>query len=715
MKTLIIDNYDSFTFNLYQMIAEVNGEEPIVLTNDAADWSRVKEMAFDNIVISPGPGRPEVARDFGVCRDAILHANVPLLGVCLGHEGIGHLSGGSIIHAPEVMHGRLSPVHHSGDELFAGIPQGMMVVRYHSLVIAEPLPDMLERIAWTDDGILMGLRHRSRPIWGVQFHPESICTEHGDTLLRNFRDITHRITTRKVFTGAGLPATNGSNGHVPHPASENNHAGEEDSFELHSRRLDGFLDAEQVFMGLFAGEPHAFWLDSSRVEEGLSRFSFMGAAGGPLSLVASYHTDTRHLAISEGGVTWHQTRSIFEFLEEELARRRCRADDLPFDFTCGFAGYFGYELKNECGSELVHVSPVPDAYFIFADRLIAFDHKEKAMYLVALVPAGGAAAAEIWFDETASRLADLPPAPPVDTGTASEPVLFALSRDHQTYIDDIARCNDYINEGESYEICLTNQIRASIDLDPLTLYRTLRAVNPAPYAAFLRFGELCVLCSSPERFLRVERDRWAESKPIKGTRQRGISSAQDEAICEELGNCVKDRAENLMIVDLIRNDLGRVCEVGTVHVPKLMHVESYATVHQLVSTIRGRLRPATSAIGCVRAAFPGGSMTGAPKLRTMEIIDRLEQEARGIYSGSIGFLGVNGSADLNIVIRTIVMTPGAASMGVGGAIVALSDPEDEFEEILIKAKAQIHAIVKTAHGTFSQERYELLGTEMVAV
>ncbi len=731
MKTLLIDNYDSFTFNLYQMIAAVNGEEPIVFTNDGIDLPQLRKLDIDNIVISPGPGRPEVQRDFGICRQAILESQVPLLGVCLGHEGIGHLSGGTIVHAPEVMHGRLSPIYHTGDALFTGVPQGCMVVRYHSLIIAEELPDSLERTAWTDDGIIMGIRHRTRPIWGVQFHPESICTEHGATMLRNFRDITHRIGPSRVLVhdiGKHTMPLSGKerNGHHSNGQPDLRHAdadgrtplhtaeeglADHHTFEVHSRRLAGTFDAEQTFVALFGTEHHAFWLDSSRVEEGLSRFSYMGAAGGPSGLHASYHSDTRDLAITEGGITWHRTRSIFDFLEEELGRRRACANDLPFDFNGGFVGYFGYELKGECGGELVHLSPVPDAAFILADRFIAFDHQEGSTYLVSLVPAGGAALAASWFDDIERRITNLPPLAPVSTGTWDGQVLLRLDRDHQTYLEDIDRCQEYITEGESYEICLTNQIRTESTLNPLDLYRTLRSVNPAPYAAFLRFGDLAVLCSSPERFLRVERDGWAESKPIKGTRPRGRDKEEDERIIEELRTCTKDRAENLMIVDLIRNDLGRVCEVGTVHVPALMHVESYATVHQLVSTIRGRLRTGATVIECVRAAFPGGSMTGAPKLRTMEIIDRLEGKARGIYSGSIGFLGVNGSADLNIVIRTLVVTPHSTSMGVGGAIVALSDSEEEFQETLVKAKAQIQAITTAATGAFAPDRYELLGTE----
>jgi para-aminobenzoate synthetase len=197
MKTLVIDNHDSFTFNLVQLIAEVNGTPPIVVTNGEAAWADLALLEFDNIVLSPGPGRPERARDFGVCRQAIELSNVPLFGVCLGHQGLAHVWGGEVVYAPEPMHGRLSPVHHDGQGLFAGIPQGFAAVRYHSLVAREPLPACLERNAWTPDHILMALRHRERPQWGVQFHPESIATEQGAALLRNFRDLS-RLNLRRL-------------------------------------------------------------------------------------------------------------------------------------------------------------------------------------------------------------------------------------------------------------------------------------------------------------------------------------------------------------------------------------------------------------------------------------------------------------------------------------------------------------------------------------
>ncbi len=712
MKTLIIDNYDSYTFNLYQLIAEVNGEYPTVICNDQVVWDELKQWGFENIVISPGPGRPENPKDFGICRQTIQNAQVPLLGVCLGHQGLGHGYGGKVIHAPEVRHGRLSKVYHIGTDLFEGIPTPFPVVRYHSLLVSDDLPDCLEKVAWTEDNLVMGLRHRSRPLWGVQFHPESICTQYGHTLLENFRQMTLKFAQERGSSPRKHYWTLNS-GTAPMPSSSSSQK-QQQEFELCTRKLNLCPDTEQMFVHLFGFSPNAFWLDSSRVEPGLSRFSFMGDSSGENSLLIHYRTRSQELTITQSDTVSCRTEGIFEYLQREIERRHCPSDDLPFDFNCGFVGYFGYELKAECGYKLNYPSALPDAMFLLADRMIVIDHQEQTLYLLCLIHQGQTARAEDWFEWITQQINHLPPLSPIVPLKAQTPVIFQLSRSKRTYLDDIQTCLQEIHEGETYQVCLTNQIHTDVIPDPLAFYRSLRRINPAPYAAFLRFDDVAIACSSPERFLRIDRQGWVETKPIKGTLPRGKTPDEDFILRERLRNSEKDRAENLMIVDLLRNDLGRVCAVGTVHVPKLMDVETYATVHQLVTTIRGHLRTEMSAIDCIRNAFPGGSMTGAPKLRTMQIIDQLEQSARGVYSGAIGFLGLNGSADLNIVIRTAVLTSDHTSIGVGGGIVALSDPQMEFQEILLKAKALIHAMTIATHGAVDPDQYYIQGIETAA-
>jgi para-aminobenzoate synthetase len=698
LKTLLIDNYDSFTYNLFQLIAEANGDEPIVVRNDATSWAELSRLEFDNVVISPGPGSPDHDGDFGVCAEAIRETTAPLLGVCLGHQGLGWVCGGEVVPAPEVMHGRISAVLHEDAPLFAGIPREFQAVRYHSLCVATPLPDELEPIAWTSDGVLMAVAHRARPRWGVQFHPESICTEYGRRLLANFRDLTREHA-------AARNGGEGANTSRPAPdaltrvasASANGRGGAaRRKLALKVKRLDTLYDSERAFVTLYGGAQTAFWLDSSKVDE-RARFSFMGAADGPLAATITYDVSARELRIERRGGVELRDESIFDYLSGEMRRLRQFTDELPFDFDCGFVGYFGYELKADCEGSDAHRSSMPDAAFVFADRLIAFDHLEQCTYVLCVTESGhadAAADAERWIAETSLRLASLPaPRAPVwDGAELEQPVAFRLSRSHAQYIEDIETCKQRLIEGETYEVCLTNKITAEVTVEPLALYRTLRAVNPAPFAAFLRFGERAVVSSSPERFLSISRDRWVEAKPIKGTCPRGKTPAEDVRLAEELRLDEKSRAENLMIADLLRNDLGVVCEVGTVHVPNLMHIESYETVHQLVSTVRGLLREDVEPPDCIRACFPGGSMTGAPKKRTMEIIDALEGEARGVYSGAIGYLGLSGACDLNIVIRTIVVQGDSAALGVGGAIVMQSDEEEEYQETLLKARAPMQAI-----------------------
>jgi len=351
-------------------------------------------------------------------------------------------------------------------------------------------------------------------------------------------------------------------------------------------------------------------------------------------------------------------------------------------------GYLGYELKAECGGQRVHRSGYPDAMMLFADRAIVSDHEERLIYLLALAEGQDDVRAQRWLADTVTALEvlatrqarpDPHPDPEIELGRLS------ARHDRTRYLRLIAACQREITAGESYEVCLTNMMTAHGTLNSIGSYRLLRAHNPTPFAAQLRFGALSVLSASPERFLRVSREGVVESRPIKGTRPRSDSPTEDESLRADLASNIKDHAENLMIVDLVRNDLGTCAQLGSVRAEELFQVETYATIHQLVSTIRARLRADRTAVDCVRAAFPDGSMTGAPKIRTMRLIDDLEGGPRRAYSGVLGYFSLSGAADFSMVIRTLLVASGRIEYGVGGAIIALSDPDAEFEETAIKA------------------------------
>jgi para-aminobenzoate synthetase len=626
MPVLIVDNYDSFTYNLVDAVAKISGAPPIVIRNDELPWKQVRKLDFDTVIISPGPGRPDNPRDFGISARLIAeaaHGKFALLGVCLGHQGIAHHFGGKVIQAPEPVHGCAAEILHDGNQLFAGVPERFSAIRYHSLVVAEPLPPELTKIAWTADGVVMALRHVTLPIWGVQFHPESICTQCGEQVLANFL----AMTRKKIV--------------------------------VHVREIPLPCAPETIFRNLFAPERYAFWLDSSLVSES-SRFSYMGTGSELLRA------------------------PFLDSLDRAMRSVQVEAPALPFHFTGGYVGYLGYELKSECGAPGNHYSPYPDACLLRVDRFLAIDHAKNTLWIVSSCEPD---------HDTENRIAGLKDCPTTSAPTA--PADFKLTTARPDYLRLIAECKARIVAGESYEICLTNQLHVATDVPPLVYYETLRKLNPAPYSAFLHLDDIDIAFSSPERFLRIDADGHVESRPIKGTSRRGSTPEEDAGLCAALASSEKNRAENLMIVDLTRNDLARVCRPGSVHVPHMMQVETYATVHQLVSTIAGQLAAGASAIDCIRAAFPGGSMTGAPKLRTLEILDELEPEARGIYSGSIGYIGFNGAVDLNIVIRTAVFHHGVASIGVGGAIVYQSQPEDEWNEMLLKAQALLRAFPAT--------------------
>jgi anthranilate/para-aminobenzoate synthase component I len=328
-------------------------------------------------------------------------------------------------------------------------------------------------------------------------------------------------------------------------------------------------------------------------------------------------------------------------------------------------------------------SRYPDAAWMLVTECLAFDHVSREVTLLALDDIAG-------FYERVSAALDSAPRLPAATTVTPTSVEWAYS--DADYLAMIASCQESIRNGDAYQLCLTTESRVDASPDPFTTYLALRATSPTHHGALLIAAGVAILSATPEQFLTVSPDGVVETKPIKGTRRRGDTDVADRALRAELESSEKERAENLMIVDLMRNDIGRISRVGSVTVPSLLEVESYAHVHQLVSTVRGQLADGLTSIDAIEACFPAGSMTGAPKLSATHILDSLEQRARGIYSGVFGYVGLDGAVDLAMVIRSIIIDEHGSTVGTGGGITALSIPSEELDEARLKAAALLRVL-----------------------
>lgn len=654
MRSLLIDNYDSYTYNLYQLIGKVSGTEPIVIKNDEMTYDEILNLNFDNVIISPGPGSPDKEKDFGVCKDIIEKLDKPILGICLGHQGIYYYHGGKVVRAEEPMHGRQSSVNHNGKGLLKGIKNNFIVTRYHSLTCQDQELDDIEIDARTPEGIVMGISHKTKPIYGLQFHPESIASECGEELIKNFINITRDFYNKNQL-----------------------------AYEI----IEKDFDTSELYEKLYAYDDRALWLDSSKVEEGLSRFSIFGLQGKKRGHTIKYDVDKK---LVEKTFVASQEKEIYEEnIFDFLKANRLRWDydeTFPFDFQLGYIGYFGYELKKDTENVSNKYSySHPDAYLKYCDRVLVYDHLEKKLYLLSYGD-------DLDWKEDIKKLLDEDLEIKKEREEKRKFPKLKFVKDKKTYTEDILKIKELIRAGETYEVCLTNRLDIFDKIDGKKYYMELRDKSPGQYSAFLPLEELKIASSSMERFLRVDKYKIVSTKPIKGTIKRGESKEEDESLIEELRSEEKTKSENLMIVDLLRNDLGKFCEIGSVEVPKLMDVETYKTLHQLVTTVSGKIKEDVDIIEVLEKTFPGGSMTGAPKKRTLEIIDELETYPRGVYSGTIGYISNNSTMDFNIVIRTALIEEDKATIGVGGAIILLSDEEEEFDEIVLKAKGSLLAL-----------------------
>jgi para-aminobenzoate synthetase component 1 len=407
-----------------------------------------------------------------------------------------------------------------------------------------------------------------------------------------------------------------------------------------------------AFISLHLNDGNTFLFDREHLQT--NRFSIMGAA---YQVVGG-----EELALS--------LNALRDSVEDDSV-------ELPFDFRPGLVGSYSYEGV---------------ATFMLVDRAIVLDHDGEALYFLGLFDSEEAFIR--YRDAALLRLALIGGEGAVFRSKNKIKEVSSLSLRHsdEEYLALIEKAKESIAKGDAYQLCLTNQMTIETESHPFAAFLALRESNPSPYLSFMKFSDVSIVSSSPEQFLRVDESGLVSSKPIKGTRKRSLDSQEDLLLVEELRSNEKERAENLMIVDLMRNDLGRVSEPSDVVVAKLFDVESYATVHQLVSTVEAKLKPGLDVFDAIEACFPAGSMTGAPKIRAMEILRGLEQGPRGIYSGCFGYISYRGAADLAMTIRTIVFEDGKATIGIGGGITIDSDPQAELLETKLKARALLSAL-----------------------
>lgn len=439
------------------------------------------------------------------------------------------------------------------------------------------------------------------------------------------------------------------------------------------KEINTSLDAFSIY-SLFKEKRNIIFLDSAIGKDRLGKYSFIG-----LNPFITFKFKNNKCILND--------REYFGDAFEELnavVKKYEVINDTDIPFVAGGMGYFSYDLGRSI-ENIPSVSKedvdIPDCYFNFYDNVIIVDHVNEKTYISAL---GILQDKEKSIKSIEGRISlGEEVTYPVKTNTSLK---FSSNFTKDQYINSVKKVIDYIKEGHIYITNLTQRFHCNINKDSYEVYKTLRRINPAPFASYLKLDEFDILSSSPERFLKIS-NNVVETRPIKGTRPRGKDEEENLKNRKELLNSEKDKSELLMIVDLERNDLSKVCRPNSVKVTELFKLEEYSTVYHLVSTVIGELKDKATGIDCFKACFPGGSITGAPKIRSMEIIDEIEGVKRNIYTGAIGYIGFDNNLDFNIVIRTILMKDNKAYLGVGGGITYESNPEDEYQETLDKAKA----------------------------
>lgn len=706
-RVLLVDAYDSYSYNIYQLLLDVLPDaDIIVVRHDQYTSKQIDEEfvnAFDFLLIGPGPGDPRQPADVGFLLK-LFDFDVPILGICLGFQLLCLRFGGTIAHLEQVKHGQISQIHVRPGNLYDSA-EPLEVTRYHSIAASIP-PDSseLEELAYVDDAspngrVCMAARHRIKPFYAVQYHAESCCSAGGPALVRNFWLLAQDWNATQRPTRASVPAHLTSSDVRPKPLVR---GGTFRSSTVDYAVLNGSLTASEAaeVLGTHRGERIAL-MESVAVP---GRFSILGVLDETDRQV-TYDLASRKLNFL-GSAESCNIDTAWRRIAAYAAAHKLAGGPPGSPFFGGFIGYFSYEA----GVATLNVKPAeavsraPDINLALVSRSIVFDREEETIFVQSARRAlhGGAADDSAWLQATTETLRQAiahskDDAPKLRTVSPTRDGVRVTIPERKDYVAKVKRAQDFLAKGDSYELCLTGQTGIECPRqDAWTLYRTLRQRNPAPYACCIKLPGVTLVSSSPERFVSVSRDGACQLRPIKGTVRKtpGMTRAKATAILRT----PKELAENLMIVDLIRHDLHQIAR--GVSVRSLMSVEEYETVYQLVSVIEGRIKAPFTCIDVLKHSLPPGSMTGAPKKRSVEILAGLEQRNRGIYSGVCGYLSFCGASDWSVVIRSAFRydcEQDTASdrdvwhVGAGGAITALSDPEAEYDEMRTKLESALPA------------------------
>lgn len=737
-RILFIDAYDSFSNSIIALlraqlpvsVESIRIDDQRFVLNDEAFFSYLD--GFHAVVAGPGPGHPANAEDTGLIGKLWIvpeSHTIPVLGICLGFQSLCHAFGGKVARLLEPRHGIMAMIEHAGEDIFAGAGK-IVATQYHSLHIqleeadgpswvpsnlwnpSDECPE-LKPLAWdlmnvANGPILMSAKHSEKPLWGVQYHPESICTnKEGQRLIAKWWE--EACEWSSMHRKAVSQPTGDPNEHIlraePTDAAESlaSLPDRKVAWELieHGAFRSNVADVVEVLRQKSICEEPLLLESGTRkgkpVNPETGRFSIIGLPNSS-SMHIRYSTSSHSLeVIHDGEVVVREHANVhqaFAYIDEHMRSQKATDGPATSPFWGGLIGFISYEA----GLESIDVTPSlskldhPDIWFVFVERSIVLDHLTGKTYVQSVRPTD-----DQWLKDTKSIL-ERTSLVKTDDVRVTASLLHGPAKNE--YCEKVRACQSQLRAGESYELCLTDQSTIHVSHDGWSLYRQLRSRNPAPFGAYLQFQSnsgpgLSVAGSSPERFLSWSRAGKCQFRPIKGTVKKAPGVTRAKA--EEILGSAKERAENLMIVDLIRHDLAGVLGGNAVRVPKLMSIEEYETVFQLVSVIEGEMSPSTPGSAALAASLPPGSMTGAPKKRSCELLKDIEgDKPRGLYSGVIGFFDVGGGGDFSVVIRTAFRWEDERvdewRIGAGGAITALSDAEAEWEEMVTKRESVLIAL-----------------------